>query len=84
MNDVELRATILSALINVAPEIDNIDLDSDVSFRNQVDLDSIDYLQFVLALEKTFGTEIPDVDYPQLSSLNGALGYLKARTVAAV
>ena len=79
MNEQQLRETIVSALTVTAPEIDGIELDPDANFRDQIDIESVDYLQFVLALEQSLGVQIPDVDYPKLSSLNGAVAYLQAR-----
>jgi acyl carrier protein len=75
MTQDELKQTILDALTQVAPEIDAGVLDPDVNFRDQAELDSVDYLNFVLELERRLGLHIPEQDYPGLSCLNGALGY---------
>ena len=53
-------------------------LDPDVDFRDQFELDSVDYLNLVLELEKRLGIHVPEVDYPRLSCLAGCLGYLRA------
>ncbi|MCG6941932.1 MAG: acyl carrier protein [Thiohalocapsa sp.] len=76
MPDDQLRQTVLDALTGVAPEIDSDTLNPDVNFRDQAELDSVDYLNFVLALEKALGVQVPEQDYPRLSSLNGCLDYL--------
>ena len=78
MNPDELKQTVLAALTQVAPEIDAGVLDPDVNFRDQAELDSVDYLNFVLELERRLGVHIPERDYPGLSCLSGALGYLAA------
>ncbi len=47
------------------------------SFRDQFEIDSVDFLNFILNLEKVLDRKIPEVDYPKLSSLEGCLTYLK-------
>ena len=79
MNRTALEDQILQELLDVVPEVDAAKLDPKVSFRDQFDMDSIDFLNFVLRLEKQVGIKIPDVDYPRLSSLDGCLSYLEAR-----
>ena len=49
-------------------------------FRDQIEIDSVDFLQFVLDLEKKLEISIPDVDYPKLSSLNGCLSYIENKS----
>jgi acyl carrier protein len=78
MRAEQLRQTVLDTLTGVAPEIDPESLKPEVNFRDQMELDSVDYLNFVLALEKTLGIHVPEQDYPRLSSLNGCLAYLAA------
>jgi acyl carrier protein len=75
----ELAALILDTLIGVAADVDPGALDPDVAFRDQIEIDSVDFLNFVLALEKRLGRRVPEVDFPRLSSLNGCLAYFGAR-----
>lgn len=75
MKKADLRTRILGALIEVAPEIDTEKLDPEVSFRDQYPLDSVDFLNFVFKLEQGLRVNIPQADYPQLSSLQGCLRY---------
>ena len=79
MNENEITDRVVDALLEIAPETDLRALDPAVSFRDQFEIDSVDYLNFVLALEKKLGTRIPEVDYPKLSSLNGCVAYLTAQ-----
>jgi acyl carrier protein len=72
----DIRATVLRALGGVAPEADLAQLKPDVSFREQLDIDSMDFLNFVIALHKEFGIEIPEKDYPNLATLDGCVAYL--------
>ncbi|MCF7990447.1 MAG: acyl carrier protein [Thiohalocapsa sp.] len=81
MNRQDLRELVVDTLLGVAPEIDANALDPDVNFRDQAELDSVDYLNFVLSLEQRLSLRIPEVDYPRLSGLNGCLLYLHARGV---
>lgn len=71
-----LRELVLEVLGEVAPDADLRQLDAEISFRDQFELDSVDFLNLVLRLEKRLGVRIPEVDYPKLSSLNGAVAYL--------
>lgn len=74
-----LKALVLATLTSVAPEADVDSLDDRLSFRDQLEIDSVDFLNFVLSLEGTLGIRIPEVDYPKLSSLGGCLKYLESR-----
>ena len=76
MNSEEIKRTTLEVLMEVVPELEPATLDAGVSFRDQIEIDSIDYLNFVLALEKRLGIRIPEIDYPRLSSLDGCTRYL--------
>jgi acyl carrier protein len=74
----ELRAAVLRALGDVAPEADLAVLRPDLAFREQLDLDSMDMLNFVVALHEALGVEIPEADYPKLATLDACLEYLAA------
>lgn len=76
----DLRATILRTLGEIAPEADVTSIKPDVSFRDQLDIDSMDFLNFVIALHEQLHVDIPESDYPKLATLNGCVAYLsKAR-----
>lgn len=76
MTPTEIRDTVLRLLGNIAPEVDLTQLKPDVSFREQLDIDSMDFLNFVVALHKELGVAIPEKDYPKLATLNGCVEYL--------
>ncbi len=61
-------------------EADLARLKPNVSFRDQLDIDSVDFLSFVIALHKELWVEIPEKDYPELSTLDGCIGYLLSRS----
>jgi len=69
---------VLKALADVAPELDEAALDKKAPFREQLDLDSIDFLRFVVALSKLAGGDIPERDYPKLTTVEGCARYLEA------
>jgi acyl carrier protein len=79
MTPEEIKKTIIDALTRIAPEIDPAAIESGASFRDQLDLDSMDFLNFVLALHDRLGLDIPEADYPSLSTLDGAVAYLAAK-----
>lgn len=74
----DIRATALRILGDIVPEADLSSLDPDVSFREQLDIDSMDFLNFVIALHESLHIEVPEADYPKLTSLNACIDYLTA------
>jgi acyl carrier protein len=76
MNDTKFRAVIASALEEVAPGSDLDAIDADEDFVYELDIDSMDFLNFVIAVHEATGIDIPERDYPKLSSLNKAMAYL--------
>lgn len=80
MNDVDpVRSKVLAVLATVAPELDAGSLDPRVNFRDQMDFDSMDFLNFAIGLHKAFGVDIPETDYPKLFSLAGCMAYFGGR-----
>ena len=75
----DLRAVVLRALGDIAPEADLASLRPDVAFRDQLDLDSMDILNFVVGLHEALGVEIPEADYPKLATLDACVEYLASR-----
>ena len=84
MTKDEIRATVLRVLGDIAPEADLAALEPDVNLREQLDLDSMDVLNFVVGLHAALGVEIPEVDYPKFATLDGGVEYLTARLSADV
>lgn len=78
----EIRDAVLKALTNIAPEIDPHTLQADTVLRQEFDLDSMDFLNFVIGLHDTLGVDVPEQDYPQLATLNGAVDYVASRLPA--
>jgi len=82
MTNDEIRSTALRLLGNIAPEADPAQLQPSVSFREQLDIDSMDLQNFVISLYKHFGVDIPERDYPKLMTLDGCVAYLSAALAA--
>jgi acyl carrier protein len=79
MNEQELRAIVVAILKTIAPEVDETDLVADRPLRNQVDLDSMDWLNFLIGLHEKLKVGIPEADYARLVTLNDVMGYLQAK-----
>ena len=79
MNEAEIRTVALSVLKSIAPEIEEEELRDDRPLRNQVDLDSMDWLNFLLGLHRELKVEIPEADYANLVTLNDVTAYLLQR-----
>jgi acyl carrier protein len=79
MTSDEIRMTVLRALGEIAPEANLQRIKPEVGFRQQLDIDSMDFLNFVIALHTALGIEIPERDYPQLATLQGCINYLTHR-----
>ncbi|MCO5185094.1 MAG: phosphopantetheine-binding protein [Anaerolineae bacterium] len=75
----ELTLKIFDLLAMIAPEADFDDLDPNVDMRDELDIDSFDFLNFLIDLNDEVGVEIPEADYGKLVSLNDLLDYLLAR-----
>jgi acyl carrier protein len=76
MTEAEIRARVLAALTQVAPEVDPAEVQPQVGLREQLDIDSMDFLNFAIALHKQFQVDIPERDYPQLATVDGCVDYL--------
>ena len=77
MSRADLRQAAIDALLEVAPDVDAAALDATRAFRDQFDFDSMDTLNFVIALHQRLGIDIPERDYPELLTLDGAVRYLE-------
>jgi acyl carrier protein len=74
-----IQAHLRAALSDVAPEADLAHLDPGARLRDQLDLDSVDFLNFVVGVHARLGVDIPEADYPRLSTWDGCLSYLEER-----
>lgn len=74
-----LATTVLTLLQSIAPELEPDTLDFGKPLRSQVDLDSMDWLNFLICLSEHFGVKIPEPDYARLVSFNDVLDYLTGK-----
>ena len=79
MTNAEIRDAVVRVLSTIAPEARGQALAPSVNLRDQLDLDSMDVLNFVVALHKELGVEIPEADYTKLITLDAIVTYLAAR-----
>ena len=79
MTPDDITRVIVEALTRIAPEIDPATIEPSTNFRDQLDLDSMDFLNLILALHERLHVEIPETDYPRLYSLDGAVAYLASK-----
>jgi acyl carrier protein len=75
----ELARIVFDTLRRIAPEVEAGTLQHDVPLREQVDLDSMDWLGFLVGLHRRLGVDIPETDYAKLVTLDDLLEYLAAR-----
>lgn len=79
-NDREtLAVTVLNLLRAIAPEIEPGALNFERPLRSQVDLDSMDWLNFLVSVSERFGVMIPEADYARLVTFNDVLDYLAGK-----
>jgi acyl carrier protein len=78
MSDIDIRKVVQEELNNIAPEADLASVDPAADLREALDIDSMDFLNFVTAIHHRLGIDIPEIDYPKLVTLDGAVKYLTA------
>jgi acyl carrier protein len=79
MSAIDVRQVIQEELNNIAPEADIASVDPAADLREAIDIDSMDFLNFVIAIHRRLGVDIPEIDYPKLGTLNGAFAYIDAK-----
>lgn len=77
MTGDDIRAAVLNILGDIAPDEDLSNLKAEVPFREQLELDSMDFLDIVMELRKRYRVQIPEEDYPQLASMQSTVQFLE-------
>ncbi|KAB2872572.1 MAG: acyl carrier protein [Pseudorhodoplanes sp.] len=77
MNAADIRSIVCQELNNIAPEADPGSVDPAADLREALDIDSMDFLNFITAVHHRLGVDIPELDYPKLITVNGAVAYLE-------
>ena len=76
MNREEIIEAIKDIITTIAPDEDLTGLETGVRLREQIALDSMDFLDIVMELRKRYGVQVPEDDYKELATLDGCVGYL--------
>ena len=76
MTEEQVKQIVIDIINEIAPDEDTSNLKSEVNLRDQMDLDSMDFLDIVMELRKQHGIEVPEEDYPKLASLDSCSDYL--------
>lgn len=79
MNEAEIIARLRTILSDIAPDLDAAAVGPDDDLRNDIGLDSMDSLNFVIAAHKQLGVDVPEADYGRISSLTKFARYIAAR-----
>ena len=79
MTQPEIRAAVQEELSNIAPEINLSAINPTADLREALDIDSMDFLNFVTAVHHRLGVDVPELDYPKLITLDGAVKYLESK-----
>lgn len=82
MAPAEIRTAIIDILGDIAPDEDLSNLDDQQSFRDQMELDSMDFLDIVMELRKRYRVQVPEEDYTNLDSMASTVTYLTPKMVA--
>lgn len=79
MNETEIRTSVVGVIKSVAPELEEGELRADRPLRDQIDLDSMDWLNVLVALHEKLRVDIPEADYGKLVTLDNLVGYLREK-----
>jgi acyl carrier protein len=82
MSPDAVKDQVLQALMEIAPEADPSGIDPTQPLRDQLDIDSFDYLNFMIGLDRRLGVTIPEADYASVSTLDYLVAYLAKRIPA--
>ncbi len=79
MTDADVRKVLEEELNNIAPEINMVDIDPNADLREAMDIDSMDFLNFITAVHRRLNIDIPEIDYPKLFTLKKAIAYVQSK-----
>lgn len=80
MTEEEIRVAFIEELVRIAPDIAPDDIDDNDHLQDDLGLDSMDVLNLITALHRRIGVDIPEVDYPSLSTVPSAVAYIFSKT----
>ena len=76
MTEDQVKQIVIDIIAEIAPDEDTSDIKPEIKLRDQLDLDSMDFLDIVMELRKQHSIEVPEADYPELASLDSCAAYL--------
>ncbi len=79
MSKAEIREIIYNIIADIAPDEDLSGMDDSKAIREQIELDSMDFLDIVLELRKRYKVDVPEKDYPNLATIDGCVEYLEQK-----
>jgi acyl carrier protein len=79
VSEAEIRARVLEIIKSVAPELEEAELRADRPLRDQIDLDSMDWLNVLVAVHEKLRVDIPEADYGKLVTLDNLVAYLREK-----
>jgi len=79
MTKEEIKSALMEIVAQIIPDEDLTNLKGDIPIREQVELDSMDFLDIIMELRKRYGIEVPEDDYMQLATIDGSVAYLEQR-----
>lgn len=79
MTNEQIAQAIIDIILDINPDADCDNLDSSAALRDQLELDSMDFLDIVMELRKQYNVEVPEADYPELATLDSCVAYLEPK-----
>lgn len=76
MNEIEIRTKVIELLKKIAPETDPGTLSDTIDFRKVLEIDSFDYLQFIVAIDRELGIKTPEGDYGKITTIKELVTYI--------
>ncbi|HUX48341.1 MAG TPA: acyl carrier protein [Dehalococcoidia bacterium] len=79
MTKEEIKSVLMEIVAEIIPDEDLTNLKGDIPIREQVELDSMDFLDIIMELRKRYSIEVPEDDYMQLATIDSSVAYLEPR-----
>ncbi len=79
LDDAALEALMIDKLLQIAPEVGADEIEPEEDLREQLEIDSMDVLNYAIALHEALGIDIPEADVPRLFTIRGGVAYLRER-----
>lgn len=76
MTTQEVKTALIDIINEIVPDEDVNNMKPDIPFRDQIELDSMDFLDIIMEIRKRYRLEVPEADYPQLTTLDSSVAYL--------